>query len=608
MPTRTIGGVSVDIRADDKDFNRAAKRSAENLTRFRRELRRTKDDANASTAALTRFAKRGLGVLGGGLAVQRTAAFARETLNALDVQIKYARGLGITTEALQEYIFAFEEAGVSEVRTVRGLQRFQDELGRAVNEGFGGAVLFRRLEALDERLASNIKNAENAGEALDLFIEFLGRVADAETREALALTALGRDVGPLFAAALAEGTAALNESRRQFREWGLALSDTGRNVQQINDDWLALTRYYEVRFKGFLLDVTANFHALAAATGLLDVSNPQQDLQNRFDALGDVTGDLEAEINRLESFIANRSDLGDSIITKRAEEKLQRLQKELANTRTEYAEVKKELAGSVPIAVEQDITRATQSLQDFIKEVRAASEEQIRLSQEQDKINFQARDRINQLTGPQVDTAQIEASRNADIAAFNALNNNIVAGQQIARERQEALNQAVMAGGQAFQNMGQIAGGTFGTILNGIGQTLDLLNNLGDALSGLAKLFGGLGGLGSGGGTGGISSLFQALGFAQFGGRVGAGQPTIVGERRPELFVPDTAGRIYPSVPGGATYITENHYTLDPSLDPVQQQQFFLQAIQANNRVQNQNRLRDARRPTPYRETLRDNI
>lgn len=607
MPTRTIGGVSIDVRADDKDFNRAAKRSSENLKRFRTQLRKTKSDADASSQSLQRFAKQGLGALGGALAVRQLGAFSREALNALDVQIKYARGLGITTEALQEYIFAFEEAGVSEERTIRGLQRFQDELGRAVNEGFGGAILFRRLEALDERLASNIKNAQDAGEALDLFIQFLGRVSDAETREALALTALGRDVGPLFAAALAEGTAALDASRRQFREWGLALSDAGRDVQQINDDWLAFTRFYEVRLKGIILDFTANLHSLAEGLGLLDVSNPIEDAKRNLGVLAEAIEDLETQIAQTESFLANRGDLGNSIITRKAQERLKRLQDELRGLRTEYTQTQNVLK-TPPTIPTQDITRATQSLQEYIKEVRNASDEEIRASQERDKLAFLRQEELRVLTGPQIDVAQIEASRAADQAALDAFNANISRGQELAVERQTALNNAFAAGGQALQNMGDIAGGTFGNIINGIGQTLELLNNLGNLLQSLAQLFGGLGGLSSGGGAGGASSLFSFLGFAQFGGRVGAGQPTVVGERRPELFVPDTAGRIYPSVPGGATYITENHYTLDPSLDPTQQQQFFLQAIHTNNRIQAQNRLRDMRRPTPFRETARETL
>lgn len=53
------------------------------------------------------------------------------------------------------------------------------------------------------------------------------------------------------------------------------------------------------------------------------------------------------------------------------------------------------------------------------------------------------------------------------------------------------------------------------------------------------NLFGGIGGGGGG------------IGFRASGGPVSAGKPYIVGEKRPELFVPNTSGTILPSVPSG---------------------------------------------------------
>ncbi len=73
---------------------------------------------------------------------------------------------------------------------------------------------------------------------------------------------------------------------------------------------------------------------------------------------------------------------------------------------------------------------------------------------------------------------------------------------------------------------------------------------LGDALSGL------LGGL-FGGGGGFLGKLFKKRAE---GGPVSAGQPYIVGEERPELFVPKVPGVIVPSLagPGGPSITIEN--------------------------------------------------
>ena len=78
---------------------------------------------------------------------------------------------------------------------------------------------------------------------------------------------------------------------------------------------------------------------------------------------------------------------------------------------------------------------------------------------------------------------------------------------------------------------------------------------------------------GSGGGL--FGSLFGGGGFAALpkigpvpaaramGGPVSAGQPYIVGEKRPELFVPDVSGRIIPKVPGGGG----SSFTYAPTID-----------------------------------------
>lgn len=609
MPTRTIGGVSVDIRANDKEFNRAAKESAKNLNRFKRELDGTRKSARAANKDLAQLAK--IGAIGfiSGAGISRLRSFTRETLDSLDAQIKYAKGLDITTERLQEYIFAFEEAGVTEIRLIRGLQRFQDELGRARNEGFGGAVLLRRIQALDEGTAELLINSKNAGEALDIFIDFLARVEDAATRNALALTALGRDVGPRFAAAVAFGNQALNDSRAQFRAWGLALSDAGVDVQQINDDWLAFTRFLEVRVKRVILENIALLHDLGSSVGLFSVPDTADEaLRKSVNAARELLEQYEADVNRFESALAN----ADSPLERHvASFNLARAREAYENQARVFRETFQRYINNAP-PIEAKIGIDEQSLDEFVAEIRKRSEEALRdgLGQNTaDILAFQRRQRVNQLTGPQIDTQQIEQSRAADQAALDAFSANLGRGQEIAAERQQLLNNAFAAGSAALNNLGSVSDSTFSKIANGIGQTLDLLNNLGNLLQSVAKLLGGIGGLGPAGGAGGVSSFFQFFDFFQHGGRIGRNQPAIVGDGgRPELFVPDTAGRIYPSVPGGGTFITQNHYTLDPNMDPVQQEQFFLQAIQVNNRQQDQKRLRDARRPTPYRESLRENI
>lgn len=80
---------------------------------------------------------------------------------------------------------------------------------------------------------------------------------------------------------------------------------------------------------------------------------------------------------------------------------------------------------------------------------------------------------------------------------------------------------------------------------------------------------------------GGFGSFFGIPGRAN-GGRVEKGQPYIVGERRPELFVPDQAGTIVPSVPS----VMGSQSTVD--------QRVFAPVININGSGLNQQQMTDA--------------
>ena len=110
------------------------------------------------------------------------------------------------------------------------------------------------------------------------------------------------------------------------------------------------------------------------------------------------------------------------------------------------------------------------------------------------------------------------------------------------------------------------------------------------------QLLGGLFGIGvgsAGGGKGGYNKSDPYMPpppKREFGGPVKAGQPYIVGEKRPELFVPDTNGTIIPnlnaiqsnntsigsnSISGGDTNIKVEINPTFQSLDPAAGQAMF---------------------------------
>jgi hypothetical protein len=83
-----------------------------------------------------------------------------------------------------------------------------------------------------------------------------------------------------------------------------------------------------------------------------------------------------------------------------------------------------------------------------------------------------------------------------------------------------------------------------------------------------------------------INGVADLFGARAFGGPVGAGQPFLVGERGPELFVPQTAGSINPNLGSGAVNITMHINANDAASFQASQTQIAASMMDAARRAQ----------------------
>jgi hypothetical protein len=126
---------------------------------------------------------------------------------------------------------------------------------------------------------------------------------------------------------------------------------------------------------------------------------------------------------------------------------------------------------------------------------------------------------------------------------------------------------------------------------NAAGGITDIFSGMGDSLGsifsnvfswikdGIGSIGSSLGGLGGGGSMFGdiFGSIGSFLGFAD-GGRPPVGQASLVGERGPELFVPDSGGTIMPNdqMGGGGNDPLVVNFNLN-AIDTMTGTQFLLQ-------------------------------
>ncbi len=140
-----------------------------------------------------------------------------------------------------------------------------------------------------------------------------------------------------------------------------------------------------------------------------------------------------------------------------------------------------------------------------------------------------------------------EALKKTQVEILGAIDPAALAASRI-ESISDAISGAIVRGeslGDAFKNvLAQIASDILSSNIKNL--LTDLLTP-GGSSGGGGGLLGGL--LGGGGGSGFLNGIFG--GFRASGGPVKAGVPYVVGEKRPELFVPNTSGTILPSVPQG---------------------------------------------------------
>lgn len=203
----------------------------------------------------------------------------------------------------------------------------------------------------------------------------------------------------------------------------------------------------------------------------------------------------------------------------------------------------------------------------------------------------------------EISTAKQDTAALSEVLAQQDAQNIAKYAQQGASAQIEALEKVESSSSKKSKNFLKEWSDTFKSLSNSAKDFGDLASDI----------FGGLGGFVSNSdntGTGGISSILKILNggfgggwggtFAE-GGRPDAGKISLVGERGPELFVPDSAGTVVPNeeLQTSSAPIVYQNFTFQ-SLDPatnmklLQAQKNQIQSWVTEGIRNNQNGLRSA--------------
>ena len=179
------------------------------------------------------------------------AGMTKKALNSFDEIGKSADRIGITTDALQEYRFALDKAGISQEQTDKGLLEFEKRLGKA-REGFG--AMAESLKRVDTGLLDNVLAAQDGTAALEALFQGLANTEDQAKKLAIADAAFGK-VGLKMTAAFKDGTVSFREWIKTARESGAIISEELiRKAEDLNDEMSALGTVMQVSFQSGLIN------------------------------------------------------------------------------------------------------------------------------------------------------------------------------------------------------------------------------------------------------------------------------------------------------------------------------------------------------------------
>ena len=193
-----------------------AERSANRIDRTMQGLRQTMQAVVTASAAV------GTAMIG----------LARSTASYGDEVAKTAGTLGIASEQLQAYRFAFDRVGIEQQELTNGLERLNRNLGQA-------ALGNRAAQEAFARLGVEIFDATGRVRTLgDLFpdvIESIGNMEDGAIQAALAQDVFGRS-GIRLGRALRQGRGEMERLVQRFKDLGGGITDTEAAMSELATD------------------------------------------------------------------------------------------------------------------------------------------------------------------------------------------------------------------------------------------------------------------------------------------------------------------------------------------------------------------------------------
>ena len=469
-----------------------------------------------------------------------------------------AKAAGLDSEFFQGLAYQAGLGGVGVEQLAASLAGFSRNSGLA-EQGTGRMVT--ALAKLNPELLKNLQVATSQEQRVRLAADAIAAAGSASQKAALSVAIFG-DSGAKLVDVFSGGAAAIDAAANKARSLGLVVSrDLIARADELGDEFDTATKVLDLQFKQALVDLAPLLTGTAgliggvvtAVRGLIEQfsaldARSTTSLEQRLEVIKQIQATIGKDVTLPNGRIVPENPMAVSIggaDQGKIEEERKQIESILALRKALEVPVVTAPSGGGYDAVAQAAVDKAQAVIDSLK----FEEEQLGRTALQQAI-------YNNLKA-------------AGVTAESALGQQIVENTTKLEEHRTAIDETTAAM-QQFGDIGKSAvRGLIDDLTSGKSAAEafgNVLNKLGDKLLdvGLSSLFeGGT----SGGGL--LGQLFNVPGRAS-GGPVTAGKPYVVGEKRPELFVPNSAGRIVPhlgSIPMPTASASAPSITYAPVID-----------------------------------------
>jgi hypothetical protein len=463
---------------------------------------------------------------------------AKKTIDFADEIAKTADMVGLSTSALQELRIAADLAGISQSQLDTALGALSKRLGE-FRVGTGALKTF--LDKADPSFGQLLQSTTSNEEAFRLIITRLSEYTNAQDRAALSAAAFGRSAGVALSKL---STEALEDGIRKARELGLVIDENLlRKSEDIKDQFSLATRVIQTAFMKQILRIMKEVDISKLAEDVSKIAQKFIEASTAaFKFIGIIDRPKAEKIERLKAKIddlatsfkqaAERAkELSGTSMGRQAEKQMALIAKQIEEANSQLAKLEgtadefKIVIDNPTILPMEGASTVISQADDIDKKMREMAESFRLPKTPLEELEEQSRDTFGNM-------------QDIGVRTMNKLEDSIIGVMDGTKSLKDAFSdmaQSILSDLIRMQIQESITGPLSGFLSKG-----------------LSSLFGG--------GGGGFASGFAgapALGFAD-GGVTSSRRPYLVGERGPEMFVPNMTGRVVPTKSLGGGEVTVN--------------------------------------------------